>query len=101
MTMQDFLTKVHDRNVNHEHLRRAFFDLMHPSYAFQNLSTTDREFIYGLILKHRDKLFKNIYLTQTEINHEYYSIWEKRLALGLLENDLKIIKEVLQSFKAN
>jgi len=101
MTMPDFLNKVHDRNIDHEHLRRAFFELMHPSYAFQNLSETDRAFIYDLILKHRDKLFQNLHPTETEIDHEYYSIWEKRLALGLLENDLKIIKEILHSFKAN
>lgn len=99
--MLDFLDKVHDRSVDREHIRRAFYELMRPSYAFINLNETDREYLYNLILSHRDKLFQNIHLNQTEVDHEYYKIWEKRLALGFHENDLKIFKEVLGSFKAN
>lgn len=101
MTLQDFLTKVHDRNVDKNHVGIAFRDLMrHNHSSYENLNESDKEFIMSLIFKHRDKLFANIHFSQNELDSEYYRIWEKRTALGLKENDLKTIKEILHSFKA-
>jgi len=99
MTLKDFLVKVHDRSVNRDHLNRAFKDLIRPSATYDNLDASDQEFIMDLIYKHRTKLFSGIHYSQTELDREFYRIWEKRLALGLKENDLKNIKEILHSFK--
>ena len=51
MTLQDFLVKVHDRNVDKAHLLRSFKDLMRPSYSLPNLNESDQEFILDLIMK--------------------------------------------------
>ncbi len=100
MTLQDFLVKVHDRSINHEHLSRAWREMMIHNLAYDNLSAENKNYIIDLIFNHREKLFHNIHLSQSEIDHEYYRVWEKRKTLGLLENDLENIKEVLHSFKA-
>jgi hypothetical protein len=99
MTLQDFLVRVHDRGINREHLSRAWREMMLHNLAYDNLTQENKDFIIDLIFAHREKLFRNIHLSQSEIDHEYYRIWEKRKTLGLLENDLENVKEVLQSFK--
>ena len=102
MTLQDFLTKAHDRTINHEHLVIAFKDLMRPSYSeVNNLNESDQDLVFNLIMDLRKKvIFDHIHFSESELRSKYNQIWEKRLALGLHENDLKDIKEIFNSFKA-
>jgi len=100
MTLQDFLVKAHDRQINEEHLRLAFKELMYHNFAYEHLDESNKNFILDIIFKHRAKLFANEPLSASDIDHEYYRIWEHRETLKLLENDLKNIKEILYSFKS-
>ena len=57
MTLQDFLTKAHDRTINHEHLTIAFKDLMRPSYSeVNNLNESDQNLVFDLIMDLRKKV---------------------------------------------
>jgi len=99
MTLQDFLTKAHDQYVDTEHLKRYFREMMYHNLAYDNLDEANKNFVLDIILKHRAKLFAHEPLSTTDLEREYYRIWERRETLKLLENDLKNIKEILTSFK--
>ena len=101
MTLEDFLEKAHDRNINRERLIRAFKEFMYHNHAYDNLNSANRDFVLDIILKHRDKLMSGEHSSSIDIDHEYYNIFEHRQSLGLLDNDLKNVKEILNSFKNN
>jgi hypothetical protein len=100
MTLQDFLVKAHDRKIDNEHLKIAFKEFLYHNFDYEHLDESNRNFIYDLILKHRAKLFAGEGSSATDIEHEYYNIYEHRESLKLLENDLKNVKEILLSFKS-
>ena len=100
MTFQEFLTKAHDRSISTEYLKRYFRETMYHNLAYSNLSDENKDFVLDIILHHRAKLFVNEPLSTTDIDREYYRIWEHRQSLHLLENDLQNIKDILHSFTA-
>jgi len=100
MTFQEFLTKAHDRSVSTEYLKRYFRETMHHNLAYDNLDEENKDFVLDIILKHRAKLLTNEHSSSTDIEREYYRIWERRESLHLLENDLKNIKDILHSFQS-
>lgn len=100
MTLQDFLIKAHDRAVDNFHLKIAFKEFMYRNFDYEHLDESNKNFVLDIIFKHRAKLFAHEPLSTSDIEHEYYRIWEHREALHLLENDLKNVKEILYSFKS-
>lgn len=100
MTLQDFLIKAHDREIETEKLKRLFKEMMYHNLNYDNLDESEKDFILDIILRHRAKLFAGESSSGSDLEKEYYRIWEKRHSLKLEEDDLKNIKEVLQSFKA-
>lgn len=100
MTLQDFLIKVHDRNITTDLFKRYFKEMMYRNMSYEHLDESERAFILDIILRHRTKLFAGESSSSLDLEREYYRIWEKRRALRLEEEDLKDIKEVLFSFKS-
>jgi len=101
MTLEDFLAKAHDRETSRERLIRAFKEFMYHNHTYDNLNSANRDFVLDIILKHRDKFMSGERSSSVDIDREYYDIFEHRKDLGLLDNDLKNIKEILNSFKNN
>lgn len=100
MTFQEFLSKAHDQSVSTEYLKRYFRETMHHNLSYDNLDESEKSFVLDIILKHRSKLFAHEHLSNTDIDREYYRIWERRHALKMEENDLKNIKDILRSFQS-
>lgn len=100
MTLQDFLIKAHDRGINTELFKRYFKEMMYRNLAYEHLDESEKAFILDIILRHRAKLFAGESSSISDLEKEYYRIWERRQAFKLEDNDLKNIKEVLYSFKA-
>lgn len=100
MTLKDFLAKAHDLSVDEYHLKEAFKNLIRPSYSeTRNLDKSEQDLVFSLVLELRKKVLReHIRYSSSELQAKYLKIWEKRLALGLQENDLKDIKEVIFSF---
>jgi len=101
MSLEDFLTKAHDRSVSRERLIRAFKEFMYHNHDYDHLDNSNRDLILNIIMKHRDQVVAGRHSSSVDIDREYYSIYEHRQSLGLLENDLESIKQILNSFKAN
>lgn len=97
MELSDFLLRVKD--LDEKHLRFKLHDLIRENYSYKILSTENQEFLLDLVMKHRDKWRHGLGISQQTINEEYWHIYQNRSELHLLENDLKVIKEVLTFFK--
>ncbi len=100
MTFQEFLDKAHDSSIDADRLARHFREAMHHNLSYDNLDEAEKSFVFDIILKYRTKLFKHERVAGVDLEHAYYRIWEKRHALGLEENDLDKIKEIIYSFKS-
>lgn len=100
MTLQDFLLKVRNPKIETELLKRYYREMMYRNLAHDNLDESEKSFILDIILHHRAKLFAGETSSSSDLEKEYYRIWEKRWDLKLEEEDLKNIKEVIYSFKA-
>ncbi len=100
MTLQDFLAKAHDRDVETEKLKKIFKEMMYRNFTYEHLDESEKAFVLDIILRHRAKLFNGEASSGSDLEKEYYRIWERRQELKLEEDDLEDIKEILQSFKA-
>ena len=103
MTLEDFLARTRDRSVSRDRLARDFNELLYKSrasHAYDHLNSGNLDFVWQIIMKHRDRLLAGEKASGTDIDREYYDIYEHRHELGLLENDLADVKEILNSFKS-
>ena len=103
MTLEDFLARIRDRSVSRDRLARDFKELFYQSRAshtYDHLDSDNQDLVWQIIIKHRDRFLAGEKASGTDIDREYYNIYEHRHELGLLENDLADIKEILNSFKS-
>lgn len=99
MDLKDFLEKVRDRSLSENLLSRYYREMMYHNLKYDNLDDSEKNLLLEIILKYRRRLLKGEKQSSVDIEREYYQIWEKRHILKLEENDLKNIKEILQSFQ--
>lgn len=97
MELQDFLLRVKD--LDESHLRLKLHDLIREKSKYKILDTNNQELIMDIVMEHRDKWRHGLGISQQKIDKEYHNLYENRSELGLLENDLEVMKEVLMFFK--
>jgi hypothetical protein len=97
MELNDFLLHVKDLDENH--LRLKLHDLVRQNYDYKVLDPKNQEFILDLVMKHREKFRHGLGISQRSIDEEYRHIHENRHELNLLDNDLRVVKDVLTFFK--
>jgi CYTH domain-containing protein len=97
MELQDFL--LHVKDLDESHLRLKLHDLIRQNYDYKILNTNNQELIMDLVMEHRDKWRKGQGISHQTIEKEYHNLYENRSELGLLENDLRVMKDVLTFFK--
>lgn len=100
MDLKDFLEKVRDRSLSENLLSRYYREMMYRNLKYDNLDDSEKNLLLEIILKYRRKLLKGEKQSLVDLERDYYRIWEKRHALGLEYNDLKMIKELIYSFKS-
>lgn len=100
MDLKDFLEKVRDRSLSESLLSRYYREMMYRNLKYDNLDESEKNLLLEIILKYRRRLLKGEKQSLVDLERDYYRIWEKRYALGLEYNDLKMIKELIYSFKS-
>jgi len=73
--------------------------LVRENYRYKNLDEKNRELIMDVVKKYRTYLRKGIGISASSIQNETYRLHKKREKLGLTEEDLKDIKEILNEFR--
>ncbi|PIR13448.1 hypothetical protein COV49_02185 [Candidatus Falkowbacteria bacterium CG11_big_fil_rev_8_21_14_0_20_39_10] len=95
---------IKDLLKNAQHLTDYEFEqklnkLARDNYRYRNLDEKNRGLVFDILKKYRGYLRKGIGISYSTLQNESYRLYQNRLKLGLTEDDLKDIKEILSSFK--
>jgi len=78
---------------------RRLNKLVRENSRFRNLDSKNRELVLDITDKYRDKLRRGIRISALTIRNDTYRLYRNRLKLGLTEEDLDDIKDILNMFK--
>jgi len=92
------LTKNLTRQTEYRLNQRLKY-LLRKNPRYNHLDEKDQKIILDLLEKYKDKKRRGIKITSYAIKRDTYSLYRKRLKLGLTYNDLDKIKELLNSLK--
>lgn len=67
---------------------------------FRNLDSGNKELVFGLIKKYKEKMRHGLKPSAYTIHKDTYNLYENRIKLNLTINDLEQIRNLLGSFKA-
>ncbi len=90
------------KNAVHEPeylLERKINEFIIHDYRFRHFGEAHKKLILDLIKKYKELIRKNGGISAHIIQEEEYRLYENRLKLDLVEEDLKHIKEILEYFK--
>ena len=73
--------------------------LVRQNYRYSNLSEANKKVVLDIIKKHLSDIHRGIGVSALVARQEMYHLYEHRIALGLTEEDLKDIKEILGLFQ--
>jgi hypothetical protein len=74
---------------------------IHNRERFRFLDENNKQLIMDLISKYKEKARHGIQVSAETIRHDTHNLWRRRLELGLRENDLELIREILSSLKSD
>jgi hypothetical protein len=96
--------KVEDLVKNYKDLpshrfKQKLNELVRSNYRYANLNQKNRKVITDIVKKYSGRIRDGRGISYDTIRRECYSLHQKRIKLGLTEEDLKDIKEILGMFK--
>lgn len=97
MNVQDLLKNA--SSLTDYEFEQQLNRLVRENYRYKNLDAKNRKLILDVVKKYRTYLKKGIPISSTSISNETYRLYKKREKLGLTEEDLKDIKEILKEFR--
>ena len=74
-------------------------EFVRKNYRYANLDQKNRKVITDLVKKYSRRIRNGQGISYDTIHRECYNLHQKRIKLGLTEEDLKDIKEILNMFK--
>ncbi len=97
MELEELLTIA--KNEPFERFELRLNDFLRYKSEFKNISGENKKIVLSLIKKHLSDIRNGIGISDYVIRQEMYKLHEDRLKLGLSEDDLEDIKEILNLFK--
>lgn len=97
MDFSDVTKNLIDQTDYRIHQRMEEMFRVNP--RFNNLDTKNKELIFGLIKKYKEKMRHGIKPSAYTIHQDTYNLYENRIKLNLTSNDLEQIRDLLGSFK--
>lgn len=98
MDIKDLMKNI--KTMTSEQIDNKLDQLVHANYRFSNLNESNKKLILDLIKDYKSDIRSGIHITSEKIRHDTHELYEKRLNLGLTENDLEDIRKILEAFKA-
>lgn len=93
MDVKDLMGNV--KNLTDYEFERKLNDLVRNNYRYRNLNSANKKIVLDLVKKYKSYLRKGIGISSTNLRNESYRLYENRLKLGLTQEDLDDIKEIL------
>ncbi|HPT08208.1 MAG TPA: hypothetical protein PLE28_00735 [bacterium] len=97
MDFKDVTKDILDQNEYR--LEQRFDELMRRNPHFKSLDKEDKEIVFDLIKKYKEKIRKRTYPSAFTIRRDMYHLYSNRVKMGLTYNDLDHIRDLLNSFK--
>ena len=97
MDIKDLLEGLKD--LDSDRLDNRLDQLVRTNYRFQNLSSENKKLVLSLVKKYRDYLKRGVGISDSAVDRECYKLYSNRSKLGLTEEDLKDIREILEAFR--
>ncbi len=73
--------------------------LVRDNYHYRNLDRRNRKIILDLIKKWKEKIRRGTGISDSAFRTEMHRLYKDRIKLGLSEEDLKDIKEIMDAFR--
>lgn len=97
MDIKDLLKDVGE--LSDKEFERQLHKLVRENYRFRNLDSDNQKVILDLVKKYKGRIRLGQGIPEYTIRHKTYALWKNREKLGLTEEDLKDIKEILKELK--
>jgi hypothetical protein len=78
---------------------RELNDLIRKNSKYYNLDQKNKDVIMDLIKKYLENIREGRGISSYALQQESLHLWQNRIKLGLTDEDLKDIKEILAMFK--
>ncbi|MCF7860301.1 hypothetical protein K9M09_01645 [Patescibacteria group bacterium] len=98
MNLDDFLKDI--KSQPSYIIERRLNALVRQNYHFKHLNEENKDLVFSLVKKYKEKLRTGIGVSQYVINRDMYKLYQKRYDEDLTEVDRKHIREILESFKS-
>lgn len=97
MDIQELLASA--KTQTFDRFEQKLNTLIRENYRYKNLDEHNRKIVLDIIKKHLPDIHNGIGISSMVREREAYKLYEDRIKLGLSEEDLKDIKEILGLFK--
>ena len=98
MDTKDLMSNA--KNLKDYEFKRKLNDLVRNNYRYGNLNSANRKIVLDLVKKYKSYLRKGIGISATNLRNESYRLYQNRLKLGLTQEDLDDIKEILGELRS-
>ena len=88
------------KNLKDYEFERKLNDLVRDNYRYGNLNDSNKKIVFDLVKKYKSHLRKGIGISSTNLRNESYRLYQNRLKLGLTQEDLDDIKEILGELRS-
>lgn len=98
MDIKDLMKNI--KNMTSDEIENKLDHMVRTNSRFSNLDEKNKEIVLDLVEKYKKDVCNGITITSDKIQHDTHPIYEKRLSLGLTENDIEDIRDILRAFRA-
>jgi len=97
MNIKDLMKDAKD--LLDDEFERRLNKLVRDNYRYANLNEENKKIVLDLVKKYKPRLRRGLGLSLAEVRSERLRLYQQRLELGLTEEDLKDIREILEILK--
>lgn len=97
MNPQDLMKDI--THLTGEEFERKLNKFVRENYKYKNLDDGNKKVILDFVKRYRERFRKGMGLSEERFKDEMYEMRKKRSELGLTEEDIKDIKEILGELK--
>lgn len=97
--LKELIEKFRDETLDEKRFFEKFEWELRQGLHFSNLDEKNRKIIIDLAHGHKKLFRESRWPKDSDIREETYNLYKDRIKLGLTEDDLKDVKEILQMFK--
>jgi len=99
MNFEKFVNKINETPTRI--LRREFDNMLRYKSEYKNLDQGNKDVIFDLVLKYKDKLYKHQRIDSTDIRLEMNKLRRNMTKLDMTLEDLKDTEKILKEFRTN